>query len=95
MDHAQRLLVGGSTARGSLKSSQKISQWRQWQESLEPAVIAVHHAILCADEVGEQSAKEIVLQDGSPVRRALSDLAASPQLCYLQWYARADEYKAL
>ena len=35
----------------------------QPEESLEPVVIAVHHAILCADEVGEQSAKEIVLQE--------------------------------
>lgn len=63
------------------------------EESLEAAVCAVHHAILCADEVGGQSAKEIVLEAGSPVRRALSDLVSSPELCYLQWYARADEYK--
>lgn len=63
------------------------------EESLEAAVCAVHHAILCADEVGGQSAKEIVLEEGSPVRRALSDLVSSPELCYLQWYARADEYK--
>lgn len=34
------------------------------QESLEAAVCAVHHAILCADEVGGQSAKEIVLEEG-------------------------------
>ena len=63
------------------------------EESLEAAVNAVHHAILCADEVGEQSAKEIVLEDRSPVRRALNDLVSSPELCHLQWYARADEYK--
>ena len=29
------------------------------------------------------------------MRRALSDLVSSPELCYLQWYARADEYKVL
>ncbi|CAK8992430.1 unnamed protein product [Durusdinium trenchii] len=63
------------------------------EESLEPAIEAVHHAILCADEVCEQSAKEIVLEEGSPVRRALGDLAATPEMCYLQWYARANEYK--
>eukprot|EP00913_Durusdinium_trenchii_P021512 g20214.t1 len=63
------------------------------EADLEPAIEAVHHAILCADEVCEQSAKEIVLEEGSPVRRALGDLAATPEMCYLQWYARANEYK--
>lgn len=28
------------------------------------------------------------------MRRALGDLAATPEMCYLQWYARANEYKA-
>ncbi|CAE7258108.1 KCTD21 [Symbiodinium natans] len=62
-------------------------------ESMEQATSAIRHALLCSDEIGQSSADELVSDEWSPVRRALLDLAASGDLTFLQWLARADEYK--
>lgn len=59
----------------------------------EQATAAIRHALVCCDEICPSSADEIASDDSSPVRRALTDLALNSELTFLQWLARADEYK--
>ncbi|CAE7356115.1 unnamed protein product, partial [Symbiodinium pilosum] len=67
--------------------------WEPTDESVEQATAAIRHALVCGDEIGQSSADEIVSDEWSPVRRALLDLAQNSDLTFLQWNARADEYK--
>ncbi|CAE7587774.1 unnamed protein product, partial [Symbiodinium sp. CCMP2456] len=60
---------------------------------LGQATAAIRHALVCCDEIGPSSADEIASDDSSPVRQALLDLALNSELTFLQWLARADEYK--